>query len=479
VREQIAAADDSSAARAASPASRRRRGWAVVLTLLALVIMWVPIRRYSFGGTSAFALEPYRVVLVVMVVGTAVVLLSRTIRWRPIAFGVPLACMVSGLLLSIVVAMPRLAAEGLLISSFGGLINLLFVLSAFVIVRQAVTDEHRALFLLKVLVFSGVVVSVGAVLERVTRFNVFLQLQRFLPVQLIHDQSESLRSGAARAYASSQHPIALAVMLCLLLPLAVYLMRYSNWPRNLYSRRFVFGVVIVLLLLGVLAAISRTGFVVLGTMLLMVLVLMPRVGLVIVSLAIPVLVVAMVVVPGFVAQTLGQFLNVKELIASQYTSAGMRGAGRLADLGPTFAQIQQHPFFGLGFSSRIVNGPEANGSILDNQVLSILLETGVVGLAGFLIFFLVPPMLLLRYAFTKGLPQQYTSLAFAVAVSGAGYFVAMFFYDAFGFMQTLFVLGFQLAIGGWLLTTRPPAKAWIERSDDPHAASSLISVGRA
>ena len=35
-----------------------------------------------------------------------------------------------------------------------------------------------------------------------------------------------------RAYGSAQHPIALAVMLCMILPLLVYLAKYGIWPLN-------------------------------------------------------------------------------------------------------------------------------------------------------------------------------------------------------------------------------------------------------
>lgn len=460
-------------------ADARRRsgswGWAVVVTSLVLVVMWIPIRRYSLGGTNAFALEPYRVLLVLANVGTVFALLSRTIRLQPIRFGIPLAIFVGALIASIVTASATLAEQGLVITSVGGLANLLFVLSAAFIVRQAVTSERRVLFLLKLLVSSGVVVAVGAIYERVTSFNVFLQLQHVLPVRLIQEAGESIRGGAARAYGSAQHPIALAVMLCLLLPIAVYLLRYSDWPRNLFHRRIVFALVTAVLLLGVLAAISRTGLVVLGVMFLMTMALLPRLGLIILSMAVPLFLARALIAPGTIDNTIGQFLDIDNLVASQFTSAGMRGAGRLADLGPTFAQIGQHPVFGVGFSSRIANGPNANGSILDDQVLAILLEAGVLGLVGFLAFFVVPAVLLLRYSFRTDLPPQHTYLAFAVAVSAAGYLAGAFFYDAFGFMQTLFVLGFELAVGAWLLTRRSAAGRWIE-SAAPGQATSLVSL---
>ena len=37
----------------------------------------------------------------------------------------------------------------------------------------------------------------------------------------------------------------------------------------------------------------------------------------------------------------------------------------------------------------------------------------------------------------------------------AGYIAAIFFYDAFGFFQTFFILCMLLAVGAWLLTEAP------------------------
>ena len=114
------------------------------------------------------------------------------------------------------------------------------------------------------------------------------------------------------------------------------------------------------------------------------------------------------------------FLDVDSLVASQYTSAGMGGAGRLADLEPAFREVAQRPFFGSGFGSRIVIGDEANAFILDNQFLGTLMETGALGVIGLAAFLLVPPIMLLRFAFGQALERRHAALAFTVAVSIVG-----------------------------------------------------------
>ena len=124
-------------------------------------------------------------------------------------------------------------------------------------------------------------------------------------------------------------------------------------------------------------------------------------------------------------------------------------------------EVDKLPFFGSGFGSRIVIGDEANAFILDNQFLGTLMETGALGVLGLAVFLLVPPIMLLRFAFTQAAERRHAALALTLAVAMSGYIAAIFFYDAFGFFQTFFILCMLLAAGAWLLTEAPrrPPKA--------------------
>ena len=86
------------------------------------------------------------------------------------------------------------------------------------------------MLLVTVLTWAGVIVSFFALIERVARMNVFLMLGDFLPLTLLREGGDVSRAGVARAFGSAQHPIALAVALCLLIPLAIYLAKYAGWP---------------------------------------------------------------------------------------------------------------------------------------------------------------------------------------------------------------------------------------------------------
>ncbi|WP_162616479.1 hypothetical protein [Xylanimonas allomyrinae] len=438
---------------------RRRETW---LFLLVAVILFVPIRRYAIPVPLPFALEPYRVlVTLTLLVVVADLLVDPAFRWRPVRFGVPVAAFLATMALSIVVNARSLSEGGLFGSAVGGFVNLLIAPIVLVVVRQLVRTRRVVTVLLTGLSWSGAVIGVAAIAERATHVNVFLKLGAVLPLELLRDVDVSLRAGGARAYGSAQHPIALAVLLCMLLPIGVYLARYADWPRHPVNRRLFYAGVIALTMLGLAAAISRTAVVVLGAMFLLAAVLRPQLARLLFVVGVPVLLLGTLVSPKVVGTLVGSFLDPDALVASQYTSAGWTGAGRLADLAPATALALQHPFFGTGVGSRVVVGDDANAFILDNQVLGTQLDAGAVGVLGLALLVLVPPVMLVRHALRKDVPERDAMLAFALATSGVGYAAALFFYDAFGFLQTFLLLAILLAVGAWLITDawRPRARA--------------------
>ncbi|QKJ20284.1 O-antigen ligase family protein [Microbacterium hominis] len=431
--------------------------WPALLFLLAATIMFIPARRYALPIPLPFALEAYRLMIFVAIIAVGLAFLfDRQRRWRPIAFGWPLGIFLATLLVSFIANGTRLVEEGLATTSLSGFFQLGVLLSVFVSVRQMLTSERMVTGFLMLLAWSATIVAFFAIIERVARTNVFLMLANFLPlVVLREDGGDATRAGVNRAYGSAQHPIALAVMLCMIIPLLIYLAKYAIWPRNIWNRRIAYGLATVIVFGGIVAAISRTAVVVMGVMFLIALLLRPKIAGIIVAFAVPMLLLAMFVVPAQVDSMLLSFFDVDTLIASQYTSAGMRGAGRLADLEPAMAEVQQAPFFGQGFGSRIVVGDDANSFILDNQVLSVLMEAGALGVAGYAVFMLAPVVMLLVFAFRDAAEVRHASLALTIATSLAGYSAALFFFDAFGFFQSFLVHMMLLAVGAWVLTETP------------------------
>ncbi|MBO0985644.1 O-antigen ligase [Rathayibacter sp. SD072] len=430
--------------------------WTGAFIVLLGVIMFIPVRYYSLPIPIGFALEPYRLVIVLMVVAAVVALLiDPAFVWRPAAFGWPLAIWVGTSLLSIAANVEFIAEGGLGSGVAGAIVTDVLMLSVYFVARLMMRSEHLVEGVLTFLVWTAVLVAFFAVLERATQQNIFTRLDQFLPLERLGAEQEAYRAGGYRSFGSSQHPIALAVMFTMMIPIAVYLSKWARWPLNEINRRIVYYGAILALLLGVVTAVSRTAIVTLGVMFLVTLILRPKVGGYLALGAIPVLGLGFLVIPKILTDMIGSFLDPEALIASQYTSAGMAGAGRLADLEPAMAIVREHPFFGTGVGSRIVVGDDKNAFILDNQWLGTLMDAGAVGVIGLAVLFLVPVIMLLRYSFTKTSTPQYASLAFAIAILLIGYTIAAYFYDAFGFYQAFMLFWVFLAIGAWTLTEAP------------------------
>jgi O-antigen ligase len=178
------------------------------------------------------------------------------------------------------------------------------------------------------------------------------------------------------------------------------------------------------------------------------------------------------VLPKLFASTVGSFFNLNKLVASQYTSVGLAGQGRLADLHDVFAQFVVNPWAGTGVGSRVVVGANANAQILDNQWLSSLLESGVIGVLGMIVFLGWPVIKMVRFGFTSSAPDSRKFLVFAIAVSTVGYITAMFFYDAFAFMQTLLTLSILYALAAWAMTDS--TEAWSNGSTEAAQSPSQV-----
>jgi hypothetical protein len=127
----------------------------------------------------------------------------------------------------------------------------------------------------------------------------------------------------------------------------------------------------------------------------------------------------------------------------------------LADLAPALAIVAHHPFFGTALGSRILFGEHANSFILDNQWLGALMDLGVVGLAGLVVFMLLPAVRLARYAYVTSTEPRFANLAVAIIAATLGYGVSMYFFDAFAFLQSFWVISLLWAVGAWLLRETP------------------------
>jgi hypothetical protein len=418
------------------------------------VSLFSPIRRYTIAGGGPISLEPYRVVIaIVLAAWFAAVLVDPQARVRSTGLEAPLLLFFSAMLISIGLNVRSINAQGISADVFK---QLSFFASFFLMMyfaASAIASRELLDKVIKGLVGAGTLISISSIVEWRTGVNVFNQLHRALPV--LHlvplPEGEALqRGGRVRAFGSAQHPIALGALLVMLLPFAMYLFRRTS--------RMGWLVAAAVLTLGALATGSRTGALMLAVLLVVFFWLKRAETIRLLPMLLPLILVCQIVMPG----TLGTFKAVifpqnGSLIAEQSGGSG-DGTGRVADLGPSLQEWGQRPLFGQGFGTRLPSNDDkvTNAAILDNEWLSILLEVGAVGFFALLWLYVRGVRRLARAA--KPDPTDYGWLLTAFAAATTAFAVGMVTYDAFSFMQVTFISFMLLGLGETALRLGPQGR---------------------
>jgi hypothetical protein len=424
--------------------------WRHALTLLLLVVLFIPIRRYRMPGDLPFQAEPYRVLVAVLVLGwIASLLVDARVRLRHSGFGGPVFAVLAAALASIAVNPDRVnLLQSQVAKAFTFLLSFILV---FYLVVSCIRRRAAADLLVKTLVVGGAVTAILATIEARTGWSPFTRLDAVLPFLTPFEAADTNFDIARgpRAYGSAQHPIALSAALVLLVPLGAYLIRTA-------SRAW--WLALAALVLGVMSTVSRTGVVMLFVVGLIFLWLRPRETRRFWPALIPLLVATQLLLPGTLGTLKYSFFPEQGLIEDQSGLAGdCRSSGRVADLGPSLREWARKPVFGYGFGTRVVEGPNPNACILDNQWLGNLLEVGAVGALAWLWLFLRGVRRLGRRAKTDSSADGW--LVAATTASVAAFAVGMFTFDSFSFVQVTFLFFIILALGASRATvaTRPAA----------------------
>jgi hypothetical protein len=428
--------------------SRRVLAWRALLTGTILIILFIPIRRYALPGHLPFQLEPYRLLIALVVaLWIGALLIDPRVHFIRSNIDRPMVAVFLVAVASIGANYGRISAESAVSDSIKQLTFLgsflLIVLLVVGLVRRR-EDVNR---LLCVLVAGGSTVALSSVIELYTHYNVFNHVQTLLP--FLHQTQapvEAVRAGHIRVLASSQHPIALGAMFAMLVPIAVYLIRETG--------RRVWASAIVLCILGALATASRTAVVMLVVIAIVYLCLRPRQTLRLWPALIPMLILVHVAMPGVVGGFYKAFFPKGGLIAEQ--GGAPVGSSRIASLGPGLHEIGLHPLLGSGYGSRIVQDQaNANSFIVDDQWLATGMDTGIFGVAVW--FWLFIRFLRPMYRSARQDRGAEGWLYAGIAASVTAFAVGMLTFDAFSFIQTTFVLFFLLGLGCVALSLRTEA----------------------
>lgn len=435
--------------------------WHALIGAVVLVVMFIPIKRYKIAAGLPFDLEPYRIVLFLVVgLWLAAALADTRVRLRRSFLDWPLLLVLAAVIGSILTNLDRIGAstyfifrgsyflrEPLAADVLKKLIFLVAFLLLFYLVVSVVRDEAGIHRILELIVASASVVAVLSLVEARTGFNLFDHVRSVLPVLRFEgalSEAGIARGGRLRVYASAQHPIALAVMLVMVLPLAVYLAHSTRRRRWLLAASFI--------ALGAISTVSRTSITTLATIALVFLWLRPQDLKRIVPLLVPALVAIHIAVPGAIGGLRQAFFPPQGLISDQTVYGGRVSSERL---GPEWAAIGANPAFGQGYGTRLTEiNLRKNARVLDDEWLGTASETGLVGAFAWLWFF----ARFIRRAGREAKADRSSrgSLLVALTASVAAFAVGMLTYDAFSFVQVTFVLFILAALGACTLATPGP-----------------------
>jgi hypothetical protein len=416
--------------------------WRIMIAGIVLLILLVPIRRYTLPGSLPFQLEPYRVAVgILLVVWAASALVQPELRWRKSGLFGPVGCLVIALVLSVSLNVGRIDA----LNVRPEVLKELTFFGSFIAVMLIVTNVLRSRrdidTVVKALVGGGAIVGLATIVQYRTAFNVFDHLQRVIPILEFHGGPEGLqaRGSGTRVYASAQHPIALSAALVILIPLGTYLGQSTRQKR--------WWIATGLIVIAALSTIARTGMTMLVAELFVLICLKPRQMLKLWPYVGPFLVIVHFAAPGALGGIHSAFTPKEGLVAQQTTNAGETGSGRVADLGPSLEEASRTLFFGQGFGSRISTptNPKVNALILDDQWLGSLLETGLAGVLSLLWLFSRSVRRLGHAARRDHSPYGWLLAGLAAAITAYG--IGMITYDAFAFTQVTFLLFIMLGLG--------------------------------
>jgi O-antigen ligase len=425
-------------------AGRNLVQWQSMIALLLLVILYIPIKKYSMPGNLPFDLEPYR--LLVMLISTAwliSLLVDPRVRLRSGGLEGPFALLIAVMLAGVITNGDRISelkVDAEVIKGLTFFLSYLLVYFLIVSVVRSFADLDR---LVRILVAGATGVAICAFYEARTGFNVFNHLSSFMPFLELDAPPETMKRGSRlRISGSGQGAIAFGAAMMLLVPLALYVATRA--------RKWYWWVAAALIGIAGMGTNSRTTVLMVLAFLAVFAWLRPRFVARLWPAAIPLVIVVHVFLPGTIGTLQRSFFPEEGLIAQQSENAGQRGSGRIADLGPALDEWSERPLLGQGYSTRITGRVNTNAHILDNQWLKTLLEIGVLGFLAWLWIFVRAIRRLGRRARSDNGDPGW--MAVSVAASLTAFAVGMLFYDAFAFIQVTFLMFILLAFGSVLVS---------------------------
>ena len=282
-----------------------------------------PIRRFAFPGSLPIQLEPYRLLVgLVLLAWIASLLIDPLVRVRRSGLEGPLAVIAISVFGSVVVNPSGVA--GVPAEVLKALMFFLSFVLFFYFMVSVVRDWDDVDRIVRLLVLGGAIVAGCALVEYRTSFSVFNLLGHLPFLQPLDLPIEDPRGGRPRPYGSASTRLLSAHSSSILLPLVIYLVRRHGR---------IWWLAAAFLLMGMVSTVSRTGVVMLAVALLSLLFMRPRQVWRWLPSLIPLVIATKLLVPGAIGSLRYQFNPAGGIVANQSTSRGNIQAGnRLTDI---------------------------------------------------------------------------------------------------------------------------------------------------
>jgi O-antigen ligase len=320
-----------------------------------------------------------------------------------------------------------------------------WVLFFFMVVTTVRPSEVRNFG--KLIVGLATLSAVGVLVEYRFEYNAFWTWARdLIPLFQISDEVRyvSIDSMGRRVITGpTSHPLAIVTLLSLAVPFALSELLDSRERRQ----KVLYSVALVILIAGTFATARKTtAFVPVGTLLVFI-AYRPRQMLRLSPLLLILIPAIHVLAPEAMGSVRNQLFPERGFLNQNSVS------DRTADYEAVNPDIRSHMAFGKGFGAY----DHEVFRLLDNQYLGLLVETGFVGLAAYLLLILAVPWIshrVIRFGAPSRAPPALAASAAAVAFG-----IANALFDALAFMHAPYAFIFISGLAAVLASEPLPARA--------------------
>ena len=437
---------------AGAATARRLLTWRRAIIALVLVIWLIPIKSYAFPVTLPFNLEPYRLLILLIAFAWVVAAASGNARLSAAGHGRAITAMVLVAVIALISNRDAIDAAGMQTQAIKSFSFFLSYSLAYLLVSSTISRVGDVDAVVRTMAIGAVIAAAEAIYESRTNHNLFDDLHSVFPF-LVHIGKErtNFAGGHLRVRASAQHPIALGAALAISAPLVLYVASRAATKAKRYFWFAATGVIVM----GAFATESRTVVLALLVMLLTALRIRGRRLLRYWPVLLVLVAVTHVAAPGVVSHLYKRFNPKGGLIAQQQARPGLRGSGRIADLGPGLHRWSGAPLFGRGIGTvaatgdKLLPGQQTGtpgvSTIYDDQYMNTLVSIGLFGLLAVVWFVWGSAVKLVGAA--RKVRGEVGDLIAACAISAAGFAAAMFTFDAFSFVQVTLLFFIVSAVG--------------------------------